>query len=185
MVEEQKIMLTEMVDQVMAKPSLLSAAVLAPIRHLVTDVISRPNEYGLSAPSDYSAFAGISQGPEEPELTSDLANRLLHRQPVGGEKLQLSEQPVIQVTCLSLKMEKHGDHKYKKYTLHVIDGDSSHITAKINTSLNSSMAAVKVGSILRLLNSFPVYYDFDNSADHRVFLIIHNFINCGISFAPF
>ena len=96
--------------------------------------------------------------------------------------------PWVQVTAKTLdyweRTQPHV-HVLKRFTLHdVIDENHENINVKINSSLNSFMDAVEVGTVLTLLQFQPIYFNYEDGNDDRVLILLNKFLNHSVFDVP-
>jgi hypothetical protein len=142
--KDEKMKLEEMVKLIMQKPPILNNGMFDPIRELVEDAVVHPAKYNLGIQT--ASIPNNSEQSEAPNLSGAIAQKLKDRLEIDA-----SIALRIQVTAKSVdywKLRQPHYHIIKRFTLHVIDGDGEKINVKINSSLNSFMEGVQVGTVL-------------------------------------
>jgi hypothetical protein len=81
---------------------------------------------------------------------------------------------------LSPKSANQPKRVLVQFSLHAVDGDGSILTLKVATHLNTSCCLIEAGSIIRLGNCNPVYYNYNDKEDDRVAIVVTSFDVIGI-----
>jgi hypothetical protein len=168
------------IDTIKKTPRLWLASFCDELRDFYRMVSGDPITYPPALPVSDSLPAG-NDDSKLPSLTPGFATGIYARR---YDQFR-SDAPVPVVKVMSIDI-KHREHEYKaenrttihqqpQFTLHVTDGDGGVLTVRANSSLTYHMGMVKVGTLLKLLQYAPIYYDYGNRDDLRVMILMSNF----------
>lgn len=162
------------------RPELIDQPEFISIKKYITDAATNPTQFGFSLPDAVAANSHLVFTQERPELTKGVSSRLRNRQPLVANDTTINNYPLVQLIFLEparLKVNMNGaEMRLKKFKVHAVDGDNEAFLIHMDTSLNSSMPLVDVGSCIRLVKFSPIYLDFNNVNDMHVCLLVKNFV---------